>query len=76
MQDIFQATVVRAVAYKDGELASNTVTQTFLWIRDGSRYSLPVISLVTDPDNLVNSWTGIYVAGAFYFNARLESSLA
>lgn len=71
VQDIFQATVVRAVAYKDGELASNTVTQTFFVDPEiDQRYSLPVISLVTDPDNLINSWTGIYVAGAFYFNAR------
>ena len=51
--------VVRAVAYENGR-RSKVVTQSYFCDRN---YSLPVVSLTTNPDNLWDSLTGIYVKG-------------
>ncbi len=57
--------MIRARAFKDGYLDSETQTATYVI---GATHTLPVISLVTDPDNLVDPETGIYVLGP---NAQL-----
>lgn len=66
--------MIRARAFKDGYLDSETRTATYII---GATHTLPVISLVTDPDNLFNKETGIYELGpnpgsaeAFYPNAN------
>jgi hypothetical protein len=51
---------IRAVAIKDGLLISDVNTQTY-FINESK--TLPVVSLVTDPDNLFSNTTGIYVIG-------------
>jgi hypothetical protein len=53
-------TVLRCMAAKHGESPSGIVTQTFLI---GEKSSLPIISLVTDPQNFWDEQTGIYVKG-------------
>ncbi|HHT35917.1 MAG: CotH kinase family protein [Candidatus Wallacebacter cryptica] len=70
-QDVYQGIVVRAAAYKDGVLASDVETHTYFVDEDiYNRYSLPIISIATDPGNFFDHNYGIYVAGAFYFNFR------
>jgi hypothetical protein len=51
--------VIRAVAYKNGK-RSETVTQSYFCDRE---YTLPIISIVTNPENLWDYSTGIYVKG-------------
>ncbi len=59
-----KATVVRAVVVKPGYIDSRVQTGTFLVDTDCSeRYSLPVVSLVTDRGHFFDENTGIYVHG-------------
>lgn len=57
---INSTTCVRAKAFKEGYLESEIITHTFFI---GVYKSLPVVSLVTDSDNLFSDQTGIYVIG-------------
>lgn len=55
-------TAVRARAFVGGDRKpSDTITATYVL---KTYYSLPVVCLVTDPDNLWNESTGIFAAGA------------
>ena len=56
-------TVIRAAAFRDGFLPGDAATATYLFKGDGVDHALPVVTLVTDPDNLWNSKTGIYATG-------------
>lgn len=63
--DNFQAVVVRAAAFKEGKIFGEVITSTYFIDSAGSQlYSLPVISIVTDPFNLIDHDKGIFVAGA------------
>lgn len=53
-------TVVRARAFRQGHLPSETATETFFV---GERTGLPVVSIVTEPDSLFHPTTGLYVLG-------------
>lgn len=65
--NIDKATVIRAVAYDEAGNASEVVTKTYFVGMDMEKYNhLPVISIVTDPANLFDYNTGIYVQGATY----------
>ncbi len=55
-----ETTVIRAIAYEDGKKPSQVIDLTYV-INEG--HALPVASLVTDPDNLWDFETGIYVKG-------------
>ena len=62
-QRVAKAAVVRAVAIR-GQHSSPPVTGTFFIDSLGrDRYSLPVVSLSTDPSNLFDEQVGIYVPG-------------
>ena len=61
--DVSKNTVVRAIAIRDGFLTGFSSSGTFLIKGDGVNHSLPIVTLVTDPDNLWNSKTGIYATG-------------
>lgn len=52
--------MIRARSYKEGFIESAVTTATFFI---GEQHSLPIISLVTAPDNLWNEQTGIYALG-------------
>lgn len=60
---ISKNSVIRAAAFRDGYLAGDVATATYLFRSDGVNHALPVVTLVTDPDNLWNSKTGIYATG-------------
>ena len=53
-------TVIRAVCIESGKAPSETLDLTYV-INEND--TLPVVSLVTDPDNLWDPYTGIYVLG-------------
>lgn len=57
---INENTVIRASVFRDGFLASTSESRTYIL---NSSHSLPVISLVTEPDNFFSDETGIYVLG-------------
>lgn len=61
----FKGIVIRAALFKDSVRVSAVITKTF-FISDISRYSFPVVSLVTDSVNLFGYDEGIYVPGVFY----------
>jgi len=63
----FQATVVRARSFDQGMPTSTIYSKSYL-VQDGirDRFTFPVISLITDPANLYDYDTGIYVRGANY----------
>ncbi|HHX17971.1 MAG TPA: dockerin [Clostridium sp.] len=63
---LFKGTVVRAVAVNQGGAMSSVVTQSYFVDPNGiQRYRLPVISVVTDRDNLFDNQIGIYVNGNY-----------
>lgn len=60
---ISKNSVIRAAAFRDGYLSGDVATATYLFRSDGVNHALPVVTLVTDPDNLWNNKTGIYATG-------------
>lgn len=71
-----KAVVLRAVAFDAAGNSSNITTATYFIDfdqKDGYENAV-VLSLVTDPDNLFSSGTGIYVRGALYDDA-MEAGL-
>lgn len=67
LKEVFKGTVVRARAFLPDGSMSETVTHTYFVDEDmAGRYKLPVVSLVTDPDNLFDYFTGIYVKGKVF----------
>ena len=60
---ISKNSVIRAAAFRDGYLSGDVATAAYLFRSDGVNHALPVVTLVTDPDNLWNSKTGIYATG-------------
>ena len=55
-----ETTVIRAICVESGGVASDILNLTYLINED---HALPVVSLVTEPNNLWSSTSGIYVAG-------------
>jgi len=73
--NVYKATVVRCRAFKGDTPVSNIITATYFVDKDAkNRYSLPIISLVSDPYNLFDYNHGIYVKGVFY-DELYDSSL-
>lgn len=68
-------TVIRAVAVRDGYVTGYSNSGTFLFRQDRVDHTLPVVTLVTDPKNLWDDNTGIYVFGA-NFNPNDEYPFA
>lgn len=56
-------TVIRAVSVREGYITNAAVSGTFLFTADNVNHALPVVTLITDPDNLWDSKTGIYAYG-------------
>lgn len=60
-KSVMQGTVIRAVAVQDGN-SSDCVTHTYFIGRGAANtYRVPVVSLVTDPENLYDPSSGIFV---------------
>ncbi|MBR2284893.1 MAG: CotH kinase family protein [Ruminococcus sp.] len=71
-----KANVIRAAA-KDGDVWSEIITNTY-FVMDSERLAyyreIPVVSLVTDGENLFNKDTGIYVVGQQFIDWKNSSS--
>lgn len=60
----FKGTVVRAISYLDGHKPSKTVSHSYFITEEGAdRYTMPVVSISTDKENLFNYERGIYMLG-------------
>jgi len=65
--NITKASVVKATCWKPGAIKSKIITKTYFVDSSAfTRYSLPVVSLVTPDANLFDYNTGIYVPGIYY----------
>jgi uncharacterized repeat protein (TIGR02543 family) len=78
VEEVFKVTVVRARAIKDSNTISSVVTHTYIVDEsnevDKKRYSLPVISISTDSDNLFDPYYGIFVPGSSFNEERRNQS--
>ncbi len=66
-----KATIVRAASKAEDGTFSRVISKTFFVMNDEKlRYysGIPVVSIVTDPDNLFDKDKGIYVAGQKYID--------
>ena len=67
VNEVYKATVVRARILKDAKLATSIQTNTYFI---DSNYTLPMVSLTTDPDALFDDRDGAYVLGYTYYTMR------
>jgi len=58
--ELDSTTAIRAKAFSEGMVPSEVVTQTYFI---NEEINLPVVSIVTDPDNFFDDKIGIYVTG-------------
>ncbi len=64
LKEVFKGTVVRARVFASDSIMSETVTHTYFVEENmAERYNLPIISLVTNPENLFDYFTGIFMKG-------------
>ena len=62
-----KATTLRCASYHQGVRTSPVYTRTYFVDPEmGSKYTMPVVSLVTEGDNLFDHQSGIYVQGVHY----------
>ncbi len=71
---ISKTTPLRVRAFQSGYSGSDTASETYIIYTGAStienhHFTLPVISIITDPDNLWDPQIGIYVAGEAYAEA-------
>lgn len=63
--EVFKGTVLKAQSFQEEIPMGDIVTNTYFITEMGSeRYSLPVVSLTTDPYNFYDDEKGIYVVGS------------
>lgn len=64
---IDKATILRCASYRNGVRTSKIYTKTF-FVNDETafKYTIPVISLITEEENLFNDDNGIFVPGINY----------
>jgi hypothetical protein len=56
-----KTSVLRFRAFKDGYLPSEVITRSFIF--KDKDYTLPIVSIVTNPDNLYDDSIGVYTVG-------------
>jgi len=63
-ETVFKGTVVRARAFRDGDLPGPVMTETYFIHPDKhARYTFPVVAVNTDREHFFDHDTGIYVLG-------------
>jgi len=61
---ISKANIIRTQVFSEGCPASNEISNTYFISNNNTfKYQVPVVSLITDEDNLFSNETGIYVSG-------------
>ena len=71
---VTKATVIRAMAIKEGSLPDYSKKTFFVLPGGAERYDVPVISIATDSLNLFGHETGIYVPGIHYSGGNTGNS--
>ncbi len=72
---IDKATILRCASYRNGERTSKIYTKTFFVDEEiTTKYTIPVISLITEENNLFNPDTGIFVPGVSFDSQNPEWS--
>ncbi len=73
--EVFKFHVLRARTFRAGAMASPAATRSYVVDAAGTnRFTLPIVSLATDADNLFADDVGIYVPG--FFNNYMQSGSA
>ena len=67
-------TVLRARAYREGFNPSDVVSATYFIDEIDESVTMPVVSIITDPEHLWDEETGIYVEGADESNPNYEQT--
>lgn len=67
VNEVYKGTVIRARILKDAKLSTSIQTNTYFINPD---YSLPIVSLSTDPAGLFDDVEGNYVLGYTYYTMR------
>ncbi len=67
VNNVYKGTVVRARVLKDGRLSKTIDTKTYFITPD---YTLPIVSLSSNPYDLFDKKNGGYVLGSIYYTAR------
>lgn len=67
VNEVYKATVIRARILKDAKFSTSIQTNTYFINSD---YSLPLVSLTTDPAGLFDDIEGNYVLGYTYYTLR------
>lgn len=64
--EVYKINVIRCRIFKNDKPASKIYTKSYMIHPDFDRYTLPMVSLVSDPDGLFSGDKGIYVVGNNY----------
>jgi len=73
IKDIFIASVVRAIVVKPDYERSNLITHTFFIGKQmAERYTMPMVTIVGNPEYFFDTEIGIYVPGELYENVDQE----
>ena len=64
---VLKGTIVKARILDDGKMSSKIYTQSYFV---GAEYSMPIISLNVDSDEMFDTKDGMYVLGTPYYTAR------
>jgi hypothetical protein len=71
LSDIFMGTTLRAICVKNEIKKSDELVRTFFIDEKGAgRYSMPVVALTADPDDLFGYENGIYILGKKYASKK------
>lgn len=73
LNEIFMANVIRAIVIKPDSERSNVITQTYFFDEHmADKYTLPIVSIATNPEYLFDNEIGIYVPGDLYQDIEQE----
>jgi hypothetical protein len=73
---VAKSTVIRAIATKPGYIESPATSASYFVFPEGeNRYSIDVVSIITDHDNLFSDSRGIYVPGDHYTGKSVNGEL-
>lgn len=67
VDEVYKGTVIRARVLKDGKLSSTIQTNTYFI---NPNYSLPIVSLTVNPNDLFDEKDGNYVLGYTYYTLQ------
>lgn len=70
---IFKGTIIRAKAIRQGAFPSDTKTCTYFISHTTDRYSLPIVSISVNENDMFDYEDGIYVAGKDFDDWRMQN---